>query len=278
MAQSSFINKELEKLMLNFLIFSKDRACQLDALLRSIYQFCNTLNNHYKISILYTYSDSHKASYELCKHKHPKPKWIKETNFEEQTKSLLENKKICLLTDDTLFFRKFSYAGKLENNEVFSWRLGHNTYIQDHIRGIEQPRLRPQGECTKLIWWNPNVYPANCNYGYPFSFDGHVYPENLLFDLLKDSSFKSTNDMEGILHSKRFCITKLYSNFHSSCVNIPVNNISGLTASGAHFSYSLDELKDMFVSGKRIKLFDQNGHDPILGCHQEFKFEFYGQI
>lgn len=259
--------------MLNFVIFSKNRACQLDLLLRSLDQ--NNLNQIFEINVLYTFTEDHKTSYDFCKMDHKNVKFNKEYNFEKQTKELFSSSKfICLLTDDTVFFREFCLPFQIKENECFSWRLGYNTIIQDCYNNIFQPFLVPKTYSGNIISWNPNEYPAHFNYGYPFSFDGHVYNSKTLMDILKDKTFKNTNEIEGILHSNRNRIDTLISNVHSSCVNIPCNNISGLTEFGKSYYYSMDFLKNMYVSGKRIKPI-QEKKQPVLACHQEFEFNFY---
>lgn len=273
LAQQNFINKELS--MLNFLIFSKDRVCQLDLLLRGIKTlFQSSTPYSYTVTILYTYSENHKDSYENCKIEYPNVNWVLEKNFQEQTKEILKSHKYtCLLTDDTVFFRRFSLLSFPKINECFSWRLGYNTLVQDHINKTYQPLLAPDYYCDNIISWNPNNYPNWCNYGYPFSFDGHVYLSSTLLDILKDKTFNSTNDMEGTLHSNREKIAKITSNVHSSCVNVPCNNISGLTAYGKEYEYNMNFLKNVYMTGKRIRLDSFN--KAITGCHQEFEFNFY---
>ena len=271
LAQQKFLAKELP--MLNFVIFSKDRACQLDLLLRSIRQNCETIPQLYNVNVLYNFSSTHEESYQELINEYTKVNWIKEFDFERQTKELFNNNKVCLLTDDTVFFKNFRYI-QTEPDETFSFRLGYNTLVQDFHNNTIQPMLKPlEYNGFNIIKWNPNDYPPYCNYGYPFSFDGHVYSGGSLFKILKDSSFKNTNEIVGILHSKRSFITKIVANTHSSCVNVPANNLSGLTEAGKYHAYSTNELRDLYLSGKRIRL--DSFHKPILGCHQEFVFSFY---
>lgn len=254
--------------MLNFLIFSKDRACQLDLLIRSIRKHCQTPNN---ITIFYTHSENHKDSYDICFAENKNINWVKEFDFESQVKDLIKMQNICFLTDDTVFFKNFGFIPNLKEEEVFSFRLGYNTYVQDFHSETLQPLLNPDTLVKDVVSWNPNNYPTNFNYGYPFSFDGHVYNSKILVNILKDKQFKSTNDMEGILHNQRNLITKIYANTHSSCVNIPCNNLSGLTEAGKFHPFSNNFLKNAYCSGDRINFISS----PILGCHQEVAFEFY---
>lgn len=257
--------------MLNFLIFSKNRACQLDLLLRSIKTYCKSPHS---VNILYTLSEEHKESYDICFSQHQKLNWIREFDFRSQTLDLFKMNNLCLLTDDTVFFRNFKFYDCLQENETFSYRLGYNTIIQDHVNQTKQQHLHPLTLNKDIISWNPNNYPSNMNYGYPFSFDGHVYKNGLLEKILRGTgNFNNTNEIEGILHSQRHIIKTIYSNLHSSCVNVPCNNLSGLTASGNFMEYSMNYLNNVYCSGKRINL----QLDPVIGCHQEFNFEFVNE-
>lgn len=272
-AESRYIQKEM--LMINFLIFSKNRACQLDLLLRNIKYLTLINNSLININVLYTHSDDHKSSYDICRFEHSKVNFVKEIDFQKQTKELLYGT-VCLLTDDTAFFRKFTLPFNPDDGECFSWRLGYNTVVQDHFNQTFQPLLIPDSYSDNLISWNPNNYPNWCNWGYPFSFDGHVYSSKTLLDILKDKDFKNTNEIEGMLHSQRNKIQKITSNIHSSCVNIPCNNLSGLTGFGSKYEYSMPFLKDKFDQGFRIKPV-QESKVPIMACHQEFEFSFYNK-
>lgn len=259
--------------MINFLIFSKDRACQLQLLLRSIERNIKFMQPRYNVTVLYKETEEHKLSYDLLMSNAIPDgvNFVKQEDFKKDCMTILRAwKYTCLLTDDSYFFRPANFVVLPEENETFSFRLGYNTVIQDHIHNTLQPPLLPDGMKDNIIFWNPSKYPNNCNFGYPYSFDGHIYKSRHLIDRLADVGFNSTNDMEGILHSKRELISTIYSFTHSRLVNIPCNNISGLTKAGAYHSYSMDYLNKLFLAGKSIKI--KEGI-PIIGCHQELEFE-----
>mgnify|MGYP001572610163 CR=1 FL=1 len=254
--------------MINFLIFSKNRAAQLDLLLRSLQAYCRLDN--FKVSILYKETVNHKESYNKCIVKHSYyAEFIKEQNFKNNFINQLNEEYTCLLTDDTVFFNTFNNIIYPKYDKCFSLRLGYNTVVQNHFTNQLQPPLFPDEKEGNVISWNPSKY-SNCfNFGYPFSFDGHIYQSKLLLDILSNKDFQSTNDAEGILNNNRNIITKVYCFEHSCCVNVPCNNLSGLTDYGKIRYYGLDELRDNYERGYSLYF---NEEEPILGCHQELEF------
>ena len=103
--------------MLNIIIFSKDRACQLELLLRSMKLYFAEFSQH-KINILYTYSnDSFKKGYEkLFKiHNDTNINYIRETaKFKEHVVLLLnqDNPYTILFVDDVVFKNPFTLTSK----------------------------------------------------------------------------------------------------------------------------------------------------------------------
>lgn len=258
--------------MLNLLIFSKNRACQLEMLIRSIKQHLK-FKTDYVITVLYKETEEYKLSYDFLKTKNSVKDvvFVKETSFQEDFLTILKYYKYtCLLTDDSLFFRDVNFIILPEHNETFSFRLGYNTIVQDHTVPTLQPALIPDGILENIIYWNPQKYPPYYNYGYPYSFDGHIYLSENLEQALNKHVYKSTNDIEGILSGKRHLIDKIYSYTHSRLVNIPCNNLSGLTTAGAFHSYTMKDLDNLFMSGKNVKI---KNSVPIIGSHQEIEFE-----
>lgn len=264
--------------MLNFLIFSKDRACQLDMLLKSLKRHvldfkCFHRPDYYTTTVLYKETEEYKAAYDKLRAapEHNRVKFVKESNFRDDSLALLDiHKYTCLLTDDSLFFKDAEHIILPNDDETFSFRLGYNTMIQDHTSNTAQPVLKPDGMHEDFIFWNPAKYPNYCNFGYPYSFDGHIYTSARLLKNLKDVQYRSTNDMEGILNNCRSDIKKVTSFTHSRLVNIPCNNISGLTRAGVFHSYTMKELNDFFMSGASVMM---KYGTPIIGCHQEVEFE-----
>jgi hypothetical protein len=256
--------------MINILVWSKNRACQLNALLRSLTQYIPS-----RVVVLYTYSnDDFKHGYDICRQNNPFVSFIKEDDFYNDTLFCIDAMRsdhICLTTDDTVVFRSVSdlsfIKSKLSNDTVFSFRLGYNTVVQDHINTYLQPALVPDSIEKDLLFWNPKKYQG-CNYGYPHALDMHLYSTKYLLPILKEIRFKTTNELEGILQKYNNRINTLFSPKESVVVNIPANNISGLTGVNQH-SMSMEDMNNEFLKGKELHyILDK----PVIGCHQDFNF------
>ena len=89
--------------MINIIVFSKDRACQLDLFLRSMK---DKFKIEYNLTILYTFSDIlTEKGYEILKSIYSEIKFVKENNFKQDVLNLisLEYKYTLCLTDDCFF-------------------------------------------------------------------------------------------------------------------------------------------------------------------------------
>jgi hypothetical protein len=264
--------------MIDILIWSKDRACQLDLLLRSLFK--NLPNFHTcHIYILYKASnDKFQQGYDIISKKYDVV-LIKENDFYTDTMFVLNNgsSHIMFLADDNVFYKHNELSsdravGLIENNGVccVSLRLGLNTVVQDYYTQLQSdmPKIFYRIDYDILIWEWRLVHRYH-NFGYPFALDAHIYnKETILSNLNFD--FKDTTQLEGnycqqVEHfSKYMCCLE-----HSVSFNNPTNTISnsGLTAGRDHGN-SLEFLNDSFINGSQISL-DNMEQADIVGCHQE---------
>ena len=180
--------------MISTIVFSKDRACQLDFLLTSLIQKGNKL---FDINVLYEHSnDSFEAGYSKLMEKYPSLNWVKETDFQKDTADLIRKggDLVCFFVDDNILYRKIEVGEDtitklFDNRDVFclSLRLGANTIIQNEYT-MQECVIPLRGEFvneTFLIWdWITQCEhcrsPLTGNYAYPFSVDGHVFKLSLI--------------------------------------------------------------------------------------------------
>ena len=277
--------------MINLIVFSKDRACQLDLLLRSIAML--GWRDSFYVKIIYKASNNeYNAGYKQCSLDNPWAKFELEygpeaykPGFEDKAglqselnRAMLTKRKIdfqCLSTDDMVFFRKqetnlLDVIKDLPDNGVFSLRLGLNTIIQDYHLQSKQPILNKYVREGNILRWNPNDYPPLANYGYPLAIDCHVLRTEKMEDLCNRFKWKTTNELEGGWQRFRNEITELWSYEHSVAVNIPANSISGVTRAGEVHGYSPELLNEQYLLGKRIDLGEILSQE-IVGCHQEIE-------
>lgn len=264
--------------MNNLIIWSKDRACQLDLLLRSIELNAADLFSDIKV----IYKASNEAFTEgyfkiMEDHNYPALSLCNQGNisFNDVTVNLVgdcnDDTNVCFSTDDNVIYRKVTgNIGRLNYGQCFSLRLGLNTIVQNHNIGQLQPPLNIYIHELDKLYWRPEWYHPHSNYGYPWALDMHIYNSYQVKRTLERFKFNNTNELESNLFKFRGEITELQSFEQSVCVNIPFTNISGITQSDNH---SLDKLNEEYLAGKRISL-DYISRQPVQGCHQSFTLEW----
>ena len=284
--------------MITTLIFSKNRACQLDLLIRSLNRHADTAM---QLNVLYDFSDADfESGYKRVMEKFPQVKFIKQRSFKKDVVDILSSaeKYVCFLTDDDVMFGDFSMSG-LEslfaevNPMSLSLRLGRNTIIQDPYLDLvtTMPRNITIFEDKFMIWDIKSVgnfeieiienkvynrYYA-CNFAMPVSLDGHLYKKQYLLPILKNITYYCTNTME-IAMAKApnglYPTSILACPLQSIVVNSPNNKIQDTinTMAGERFSLPVKELNQQFLEGKVLNLDKIYGFD-IKGCHQELNLE-----
>lgn len=184
---------------LHTIIFSKDRALQLDSLLRSI-------KDHYSemplsITVLYSVSDeSYNAAYQKLQNKEiiSGIKWHKESFFSDDMRGVINalepSSNIQFLVDDDVIFRPFNLS-ILSN---FSQK-----YLAISLRVDKTyPRFSPPSflyDDKYLEWnWYPLFKKRTGNFWYyPFSVDGNIFHTSDIQKMLTYIKFKAPNSFEG---------------------------------------------------------------------------------
>lgn len=275
--------------MISLIIFSKDRALQLDLLLNSISQNFPEANN---IRVIWTASSHNfELAYEQLRSEHRKIIFKKQT--EEFFKDLYEgvclahNKYVCFFTDDNIVYRKVKFnktAEKALNNKsciCYSLRLGNNT-THRAVDGIQYqdvlPVLYQYGDMTV---WDRNSIAQGGYWAYPMSVDGHIFRKTdlvkfseLLMHWSKIEKFQQTpNELEIKLQRFNSEIgTMMLCDILSSVVNSPNNRVQSYIENihGDVYPYSQEYCNNLYLSDKRLKL-DNLDISNITCPHTELK-------
>jgi hypothetical protein len=272
--------------MITTIIFSKNRACQLDLLLRSIKQNLATLND---IVVLYTYTSTEfQLGYDILKSKYKNIRFVEQISsdsFEIDIRYILLNEcdnLLCFFVDDNIVYSK-SYLtthiieSLLSNPTLctLSLRLGTNIKLQDP--NSQQPIQLPQAfyrhkinDINFLLWprYSCNRYG---NFGYSFSVDGHIYSKDLILQGLT-YDFDTPNAFEGKYNIDHFpeymvCLEQ------SVVVNSPTNAVSNYNTAGQKFPVSVEKLNELFLDNFVIDL-NSIMQTNVVSCHQEIPFKF----
>jgi len=261
------------------LIFSKDRAMQLDALLRSYFHYSK---NVISVHILYRASEKKfEQGYEelMSIYKNKQVDFIEEKSFKLDLKGLFEritSSKVIFLVDDLFFkntvdFKKFTAIDP--KKYVASLRMGkHLNFSYTLQKKQKLPVLFiPEEQTDMLSWCFSN---AELDWAYPLSVDGHLFDSNELRILVNELEYKAPNSFEEALQVMKPLFNKRKGLCYpeSILVNNPCNkvqsennNISG--------EMTIEELNAKWLSGYRIDFEKQEG---LLNesAHQELTVEF----
>lgn len=270
--------------MIKAIIFSKDRAYQLDLFLQSLR--VNALKV-FDITILYDYSSGRfKRGYEKLMKLDENITWIKQTdNFKKLLLSVI-NKKFkytCPFTDDVILYRKINEKEIIEQitDDVlcFSLRFGTNTtYSYAHKGENAMPEFEDLGKFVKWDWTKINKEYAKgkkLDFGYPLSICSHIYRTKQIYDLSRETDFTSVNTYEAHLQFHRKRVQKnLVSYKKSATISIPVNRIQQdypNNPSGETYPVSVEDFNDCYLKGEVID-FRELDYSNIRSLEQELRF------
>ena len=286
--------------MLDIVIFSKDRAAQLDLCLQSIYQNASKLNGgDCCINIVYTAStpefqtgyDKLKEEYRSYHMGHHQTFFFGESHFggfvEAYNAAMSsKNEYVLFFTDDDIVYRPMAEdlwpctMSKMVDENLFtvSLRLGTNTFVQDQYRNTNC--LIPDNDIqqnSKIRTWNYSTQPDNINFAYPFSVDGHFFFKSNVNEILSGiPDWYNPNSLEGKAQHNLGGMFKFMGCFeHSYVVNTPMNRVQETCTNkaGQFFNQTAESLNERYLSGDRLSL-DNMDFSTIIGCHQEIKLEW----
>lgn len=263
---------------LNVIVFSKDRAAQLDLFLTTANQFWPTL----KPTVLYTVSDPEfEQGYQQIRTLHPHATLVRETkqpglrrgsDFKKQLVSLMDNSKqytVCFV-DDVVFISK-------PNEEKIAQALQRDDVICSSLRmqpgydwcyTANEPMTPPQIDQDMTWDWTK----ATHDWGYPMTVDGHVYRTADFLPYLKKCKYKNPNSLEAVMDQKRPNTPRIHCHPNAVILNNPTNIVQNQHGN-RHGTQTTKDINTQFLAGNRI---DPNSSKSITrrGPHTEFPFKF----
>lgn len=266
--------------MISTIIFSRDRACQLDLLLRSIRRFAPHISPVYVL--FRATSSDYSIGYRIVKHEHPWVSWRNEKSFQEDARALLKrvtSELMMCMTDDSIILVSFDAleAAKLMHRSkdflCFSLRLGLNT-------GYCYPLKREQAvpyfmRARDVLMWEWKR--ADGDFSYPGSLDAHIFRTDEFRLLLNARNFSNPNQMEdALMKGCKKSFQPLMASFtKSKVVSLPVNRVNETHPNrfGQLGASEPQELNDRFVSGERL-LLDNLTKRQVNAAHVEMPLEF----
>jgi hypothetical protein len=264
------------------IIFSKNRACQLNLLIDSLKE--NSPHLFDNISVLYkTDNIDYDLGYEKLKKNYSYINYVREVNFRNDLINLIDDnvEATTFMVDDAVVYKPVMVKKidiikpVVENFMIFSLRLGKNcNYSHPANLHYELGEHEIDGEYMTFDY----TKQQNGDFRYPLSTDGHIFNTKLIKDLLIEIDFINPNTLEAFL--QRFVVTnsipKIMKSFtESKLVSIPVNLVNDTfnNRHGLEFGISEKELNDRFLSGEFIDL-NSLKFSNINGPHKEIIYVF----
>ena len=188
-------------------VFSKDRAMQLDCTLRTLHRHCKDIEEA-SIKVIYTTSNQfHARAYQKLKEEFPSIEFVKERAFRDDLLSRVSSSEYVLfLVDDNIFVRDFrlrDIVGALKQDRAaigVSLRLGRNTrycYMLDKAQRL--PEFDEAGDAFLAFDWTASEY----DFGYPLEVSSSAYRVPDILSLLKSLNFVNPNSLEALLRCEQ---------------------------------------------------------------------------
>jgi len=261
---------------MNIIIFSKNRACQLELLLRSIKKYFKEFDS-FKIKILYKYtSNDFDIGYKKLKdiHKDENIIWIEDIGFQNTLISIFDKtqKYTVFFVDDIIFKEPFSVE-----DERFQYFKKHGDILAFSLRlhprltycyAARVPMTPPDFKDNNVFLWRGQTG----DYGYPMSLDGHIFKSIDMYFYVLNLKYDGPNSFEAQMAAQPLFYPKLICYDKSIIVNNPVNKVQNYN-NNVHGNITAEYLNEQFLSGKVIDLLPFEGFENI-SCHQEIPINF----
>jgi hypothetical protein len=262
--------------MIQFILCSKDRACQLDLTLSSMKKHFKEWKEQ-KFDIIYTYSsEEYKKGYEKVKQFHPEFNWIKETNYHNDTVAAFNNGTtpyVSFLVDDDVFINPITlscpeFQEFLTNDQIacFSGRMSPSVnFCYTANISAPQPEFNPNRTWN---WQNPSL---RGDWNYPMSIASfHVFRREDLTKAINTEPFRSPNYFEQALANNPPMGRPLMICCETAKCYCGTNNrVQNDNANRNENSAPLDILNKLFVMGRRLSptanrgLVSVTAHGPV---------------
>lgn len=267
------------------LVFSKDRACQLDLCLSSLTQ--HLTDGLPPIVVLYaTSSPQHAMQYATLSAEYPGVTWHKQQDFQRDVTGIMADwEHVAFVTDDTIFTHAFSLSeavaaigkdydmGFSQGHALgFSLRLGMNIkrggppeQAPFVAPALHTPLIRRDEWMTPgdTSFWRWASVGENRGFGYPLEVSSSVYPTATIDAILHNTAYRSDNpnQLETALHERRhdYVTRPMLCFIHSVAFSAVWNAVQA--GNGWAQGMTAAEFADNYDKGYRLDWKAYNGYD-----------------
>ena len=299
--------------MLQIIIFSFNRALQLDTLVTSIIE--KWQNPKYKIDVIYNTSDKDfQKGYDLLIEKYKtetnivfnketcirdnyslkellnihnfitynknKRKFTPKSNFRSLCIELLKkdnNELVMFLTDDAMFIENVNIE-----TEVTDWIKASPAKRQFSLRMGEKMNNKGKDveKVGKYLYWNFYKNSRSTNWGYPFSVDAHIYHKKPIMDLFSKYIFCNPNTLEGFINAqvyRKMLFEEGMANYNCSLLSYPINMVQNV-AKNESLGIDCKMLNNMLLTGYTMRYPIPEAFDTFQQYPTHLYFEKDGEI
>jgi GT2 family glycosyltransferase len=249
------------------LVFSKDRACQLDLCLSSL-QFHNTDAEDNPWVVLWTASDDHYAGqYQTLAERWPGVTFRRQTTFRDDVEAILAGwEHVCFLTDDTIFIGEVHLRGAInaitEHNALgLSLRLGRDIVKGGPPEGEPFHTPRDGRLHGPIIEWCWNAMPEERGWGYPLELSSSIYSTGTIREIARRFTFATPNQLEAGMHECRhaYADRPMLCFKHSVAFSAVWNAVQA--GNGWAQGMSAAEFADAYDQGRRLDWRAYDGYE-----------------
>ncbi len=233
---------------MNVVIWSKNRACQLDLLLRSIDKYWSEYEVH-DFTVIYNDDAEYVKGYDIVSSEHQWVKYHRESGFKNTLNSLIGNSEHTMfLCDDNIFTRSWEWDESIMMNidiACISLRMGRN--ISSHY--IKGPSPAP--EIKNGIW---NWHGKNIDWGYPMCPGvGHIFRTADVKPIIEKGNYTSPTELEDAMNAAMIKRPLMWCPEHSIVIDTPINRVQ-VRRETLCGDIGAKELNDRYLKGDRIDL------------------------
>jgi hypothetical protein len=263
---------------MNVVIFSKDRAPQLDLLLRSMKRFATHLIHGSRLSIIFTTTTSDfMRGYCLLFKECKDANWVREEKaFKNHVIDAVDTKlpHTLFLVDDDVFKAPWSpdqspgFKVFLEDRRILCYSMRHYPgIVYCHPKDCKE--VPPTIQDHKWIWAGQTP-----TWSYPMAVEGHVFRTAQILSRLRSLTYEQPNQLEAALNrcALRQQLPYMSCDDESAFFSVPANIVNRV-CKNRNMGCSAEDLNRRWLDGKRIDL------DPFVGylnraVHEEIVYRW----
>jgi hypothetical protein len=263
-------------------IFSKNRAFQLEAALRSFRSHARDAEAARLVVLYRATDDRHARQYALLASTHPDVTFVAEQSFRRDLLSAIGSSRMVLfLVDDILVTRPFSLGVAAEALTErpralgFSLRLGLNT---TNCYMLDRPQALPAFETLDGGVLQYDWRGAEHDFGYPLELSSSLYRTGDLVPVLGSFDFRNPNRLEAELAARRDGFTERFPLLlcfeRSVAFSAPLNLVQEEFPNRSQRSpdVSVEALSRLFDQGFRLDVDAWHGH-TARAAHEEIELK-----